>query len=92
MTTKTTSTASEAQAFATYAREANARLRNAGRKTSNAYLDGVEAYVNELTRAQRALGEQTQVKPVATVLGAHADLTDELVRVSVSAARDVIAA
>ena len=87
-----TSKTPDLQSVAAYTTEANARLREAGRKTSNAYLDGVEAYLKEFTRAERKLGEQTKVESVAAVLGAHADLTDELVRIGVTAAREAVAA
>ena len=88
----TTPKTTDLQAFAKASREANARLLEAGRKTSDAYLDGVETYVAEFTRAERKLGEQTKVESVAAVLGAHADLTDELVRIGVTAAREAVAA
>jgi hypothetical protein len=73
-------------------REANDRITEASRKVTNAYLDGVERYVVGLTKAERQLGEQSQFELVTSVLGAHANLTEDVVKASVSATRELIAA
>lgn len=73
-------------------REANDRFVQAGRKISSAYLDGVEKYVHGLAQFERKLGEQSHMEPVATILSAHAKMTEELTSASVSAARELIAA
>lgn len=72
-------------------REANDRILEAGRKVTTAYLDGLERYVHGLAQFERKLGDQTQVEPVASVLTAHAKLTEELTSASVTAARELIA-
>lgn len=74
------------------AREANERLLGAGRKVSTAYLDGVENYIAGLARFERKVAEQSQVDAVSGLLGAHADVTEEITQVSVSAVRELITA
>ena len=74
------------------AREANDRLAEAGRKVTTAYLDGVEKYVAGVTQFERKVGTETQVDAVASLLRTHADLTEEITKVSVSAARELITA
>ena len=74
------------------AREANDRLLDVGRKASSAYLDGVEKYVTDVTQFERKIAKQSHVDAVASMLGAHADLTEEITKVSVSAARELITA
>jgi hypothetical protein len=73
-------------------RETSDRILEAGRKVSAAYLDGLEQYVNGLVQFERKLGEQSQLEPVASVLTAHAKLTQDITSASVSAARELIAA
>ena len=73
-------------------REANERFAEAGRKLTNAYLDGIERYISGVSKFERKLGEQAQVESVATFLNAHAQLTDDITKASVSAARELIAA
>ncbi|MGH2857465.1 MAG: hypothetical protein ACRDMJ_08260 [Solirubrobacteraceae bacterium] len=72
--------------------EAGERVYDASRKVTGAYLDGVERYVTGLTQIERKLGEQTQLEPFATLLGAHAKLTDDVTKASLTAARELIAA
>jgi hypothetical protein len=72
------------------AREANERLADAGRKVTIAYLDGVEKYVTGVAQFERKLGEQIQVEGVSNLLDTHAKLTEDLVKASVSAAREMI--
>jgi hypothetical protein len=74
------------------AREANERLLEAGRKVSSAYLDGVEKYVSGLAQFERKVAEQTHVEAVASLLDTHAKLTEDVVKASVSAARELITA
>jgi hypothetical protein len=74
------------------AREANDRLVDVGRKVSSAYLDGVETYVAGLAQFERKIGEQSQVESVASMLGTHARLTEDMVKASVSATRELITA
>jgi hypothetical protein len=71
-------------------REANERFAEAGRKVGNAYLDGLERYVTSVTQLERKLGEQSQVEPVAGLLTAHAKLTEDVTKASVSAARELL--
>ncbi len=79
------------EAAAERAREANERLIEASRKVSTAYLDGIQSYVVGLSQIERKVAEQSKVEAVASLLGAHADLTEEITKVSVSAARGMIA-
>jgi hypothetical protein len=74
------------------AREANDRLSEVGRKVATAYLDGFEKYVTGVARVERKLGEESQVEGVASLLNTHADLTEEITKVSVSAARELVTA
>jgi hypothetical protein len=73
-------------------REANERFAEVGRKVTNAYLDGIEKYVAGLTEFERKLGEQSQIEAVANMFDGHAKMTEEVVRASVSAARELITA
>jgi hypothetical protein len=79
------------EATAATAREAGDRLAEAGRKVTKAYLDSVEQYVGGLAKFERTVGEQTRVEAVATLLDTHAKLTEDVVKASVSAARELIA-
>jgi hypothetical protein len=72
-------------------REANERFAEAGRKVTNAYLDGLERYVTGLTQFERKLGEQSQVEAVASLLTAHAKMTEDVTKASVSAVRELVA-
>lgn len=73
-------------------REANDRIWSAGRKVTNAYLDGVEQYIAGVAKAERKFGEQSQIEPWGQLLTAHANLTEEVVKASVSATRELISA
>lgn len=73
-------------------RQANDRILEAGRKVTTAYLDGLERYVHGLAQFERKIGEQTSVEPLASVLSAHAKMTEDLTSASVSAARELIVA
>ena len=72
------------------ARETNDRLTEVGRKVTNAYLDGVEKYTEGFAEFERKLGQQTHVEAVASMLDTHAQLTEEVVKAGVSAARELI--
>ena len=74
------------------AREASDRITEAGRKVTSAYLDGVERYFTGLAKAERHFGEQTQFEAVGHLLNAHANLTEDVVKASVSATRELISA
>ncbi len=71
---------------------ANERLLEAGRKVSTAYLEGIENSISGLAQFERKVAKQSQVEAVASLLGAHADLTEEITKGSVSAMRELIAA
>ena len=90
--TKTNTTVPDFAAATERAREANERLLAAGRKISTAYLEGVESYISGLAQLERKVAEQSQVDAVASLIGAHADLTEEITKVSVSAARELMPA
>jgi hypothetical protein len=75
-----------------HVRETNDRISEAGRKFTAAYLDGVERYVAGLTKAERKFGEQSQVEFVSSLLNAHASLTEDVVKASLSVTRELIAA
>lgn len=90
--TKTNTAVPNFEAASQRAREANEQLTGVGRKVTTAYLDGVEKYVAGVAQLERKFGTQTQVDAVAGLLKAHADLTEELTKVNVSAARELITA
>ena len=83
---------SDLEAATERAREANDRLAEVGRKVTTAYLDGVEKYVSGVAQFERKLGEQSQVEAVASLFDTHAKLTEDVVKTSVSAARELITA
>jgi hypothetical protein len=90
--TKSRTFVPDVEAATERAREANDRLVDVGRKVSSAYLDGVETYVAGLARFERTIGEQSQVESVASLLGTHAQVTEDVAKASVSAARELITA
>jgi len=90
--TKTNTAVPDFEAATERARETNEHLLEAGRKVSTAYLDGVENYISGLAQLERKVAKESQVDAVASLLGAHADLTEEITKVSVSAARELITA
>jgi hypothetical protein len=90
--TKTNTIAPDFEAATERAREASDRLAEVSRKVTSAYLDGVEKYVSGIAEFERKLGTQTKVDAVASLLRTHADLTEEITKVSVSAARELITA
>jgi hypothetical protein len=90
-TTKSRAFVPDLDAATERAREANDRMTDAGRKVTSAYLDGVEKYVTDFATFERKLGEQSQIEAVASILDTHAQLTEDLVTASVSAARELIA-
>jgi hypothetical protein len=95
-TTNTRNTAQTAtpdfEAASEQIREANERLIAAGRKVTGAYLDGVERYVAGVTKAERKFGEQAQIEVFGQLLNAHASLTEDVVKASVTATRELISA
>ncbi len=74
------------------ARETNERLTEVGRKMTSAYLDGVEKYAESFAEFERKLGKQSHVDAVASMFDTHAQLTEEVVKAGVSAARELITA
>jgi hypothetical protein len=88
--TKTNTAVPDFEAATGRALEANDRLAEVGRKVTTAYLDGVEKYVSGVAQLERKIGEQSQLDAVASLLSTHADLTEEITKVSVSAARELI--
>jgi hypothetical protein len=90
--TKTNTAFPDFEAATERAREANDRLAEVGRKVTTTYLDGVERYVSTVAQVERKVGEQSKVDAVASLLSTHADLTEEMTKVSVSAARELITA
>ncbi|HWF72656.1 MAG TPA: hypothetical protein VG186_04880 [Solirubrobacteraceae bacterium] len=74
------------------ARETNERLTEVGRKMTAAYLDGAEKYAESFADFERKLGKQSHVDAVANVFDTHAQLTEEVVKASISAARELITA
>ena len=73
-------------------RDAGDRFVAVGRKVTIAYLDGVERYVAGLVKAERKIGEQSQIDAFGQILTAHATLTEEMVKASVSATRELVTA
>jgi hypothetical protein len=90
--TKTKTAGPDFEAAAERARETNARLLETGRKVSSTYLDGVENYISGLVQFERKVGEQSHVESVASLLSTHAQLTEDVGKASVSAARELITA
>ena len=90
--TKTNTAVPDFEAAAERARETNERVLETGRKISSTYLDGVENYVSELVQFERKVGEQSKVESVASLLSTHAQLTEDVAKASVSAARELITA
>jgi hypothetical protein len=90
-TTKSTSFFPDFEAASERAVQANERFAEAGRKVTNAYLDGVEKYVGGLAQFERKLAAQSQVEAVAGVLTAHAQMAEDLTKASVRAARELVA-
>ena len=90
--TKTNTALPDFEAATERTREANDRLAEVGRKVTTAYLDGVENYVSRVAQFERQVGDQTKVDAVSSLLSTHADLAEEITKVSVSAARELITA
>ena len=80
------------ESAAEQARETGDKFVEAGRKVTNAYLDGVEKYVHGIAQFQRKLGEQSKLEPLSGILTAQAKLAEDLTSASVTAARELIAA
>lgn len=80
------------EAAAERVKKANDRIADAGRKVTSAYLDGVERYVIGLAEAERKLAEQSQFEAVGEVLSTHAEITENVVKASVAATRELIKA
>lgn len=91
-TTTKTASAPDFEAASARLQEASERFYEASRKVTGAYLDGIERYISGLTQVERKLGEQAGLEPFAGLFNAHAKLTDDFTRASLSAARELIAA
>jgi hypothetical protein len=74
------------------ARETGEKFADAGRKVTNAYLDGVEKYVHGVANFQRKIGEQSKLEPLSVVLTAQAKLAEDLTSASITATRELISA
>jgi hypothetical protein len=74
------------------ARETNDRFAEVSRKMTSAYLDGVEKYAESFAEFERKVGKQTHVDAVASIFDTHAQLTEEVVKAGVAAARELITA
>jgi hypothetical protein len=90
--TKSSSFIPDLDAATERAREASDRLAEVSRKVTTAYLDGVEKYVAEFAKFERKLGEQVKVDAAAGLLSTHVQLTEDIAKASISAARELIAA
>jgi hypothetical protein len=90
--TKTNTAVPDFEAAAERARVTNERVLETGRKISSTYLDGVENYISGLVQFERKVGEQSKVESVASLLSTHAQLTEDVAKASVSAARELITA
>jgi hypothetical protein len=90
--TKSRTSVPDLKAATERAREANDRLAEVGRKVSGANLDGVEKYAAGLAQFERKIGEQSQVESVSSLFSTHAQLTEDVVKASVSATRELTAA
>jgi hypothetical protein len=90
--TKTDTATPDIEAASEQIREAGDRFVAAGRKVTIAYLDGVERYVAGVAKAERKIGEQSQIDSFGQLLNAHANLTEDVVKASVAATRELISA
>jgi hypothetical protein len=90
--TNTKTTTPDFEAATEQIREAGDRFVAASRKVTVAYLDGVERYVAGITKAERKIGEQSQIDAFGQLLNAHASLTEDVAKASISATRDLISA
>jgi hypothetical protein len=90
--TKTRTVTPDLEAATEQIREAGDRVLTAGRRVTVAYLDGVERYVAGATKAERTIGEQSQIDAFGQLLNAHANLTQDMVKASVAATRQLISA
>jgi hypothetical protein len=90
--TKSSAFIPDLEAATERAGEANDRLAEAGRRVAIAYLNVVETYVAEFAKFERKLGERIKVDAIASLVSTHAQLTEEVAKVSASAARDLIIA
>ena len=91
-TKNTTTFIPDIEAAGERVRVANERFLEAGKKVTGAYLDGLERYITGITEYERKVGEQSQLDVLASVLTAHAKLTDDVTKASLSVARELIAA
>jgi hypothetical protein len=90
--TKTRTAGPALEAASDQIRETGDRFVAAGRMVTDVYLDGVERYVAGVTKAERKIGEQSQIDAFGQLLNAHADLTQDVVKASVAATRELISA
>lgn len=88
---KTISPTEEASEAAAEASAAQGRLFSAGRKLAVAYLDGVEAGVSRLARIERTVAGKAPSARAASLVTAHADLSEKVAKFNVSTLRDLVA-
>ena len=70
--------------------ELNERLFTAGRRAGSAYLDSYERLVENVTRFQQKLADQSKSRVVRTVVTTQVDVTRQLTSAYTSAAREFI--
>ena len=90
--TKSSTVTPDVDAASEQIRQAGDRFVAVGRTATVAYLDGVERYVAGVTKAERKIGEQSQIDAFGQLLTAHADLTQDVVKAGVAATRQLISA
>jgi hypothetical protein len=90
--TKRSTVTPDVNAASEQIRETGDRFVAAGRKVTVAYLDGVERYVAGVTKAERKIGEQSQIDAFGQLLTAHATLTEDMVKAGVAATRQLVSA
>lgn len=91
MTTTPKTALPDFETVAQRARETNDRFTDAGRKVTTAYLDGIEKYVAGFTALERKVAAQPPFELFAGLIDAHAKITDDVVKASVAATRELIA-
>lgn len=90
--TKTKTTTPDLAAATEQFREAGDRFVAASRKVTGAYLAGLERYSSGLVKTERKIGEQSRIDAVGQIITAHASLTENVVKASVSKTRELVSA
>jgi hypothetical protein len=89
--TTTTKIPEQLKAAAERTGELNERLIKAGKRVGSCYLDGYEKLVENVTKYQQKLADQSKNEAVQTIVGTQVDLTRQLTSACTSAARELIA-